>query len=219
MRRIVVTLASVLLLVTLVAPASASEPATRGVLPPSAHPHGHSLGDLATAWNAWALSAPAESNPLLLARCEPSPIDPKVWFLPEPFPGGLAATTCDVPQGVSRLISPFFIDCSQVEAPPFHGSNAAELATCVDDGFDLVTSVGMTVDGRTASSLDSYVVTTNLDTLPPDNLLGPDSTLTLNKGFFMALAPLSRGTHMLTASFAVESFDIAADIAITINVR
>jgi hypothetical protein len=218
MRRFVIALAAGLLMASVAGPVSATGPANRGFLPPNAHPRGHSLVDIATAWNAWALSPPAANNPLLLARCEPSPIDPKIWFLPEPIPGGLTTSTCVVPQGAYLVVSPFFFECSQAEPEPFHGDNKAELRACVKRGFGLLSSVEVTLDGRTATHLGDYVVATRLDTLPADNLLGPDPTLTMNKGIFMVTAPLSRGTHTLSASWEIESMDVQAAISFTIIV-
>ena len=219
MRRLAIALAAGLLMASVAVPVSASGPATRGFLPASAHPGGHSLVDLGTAWNAWALSPPAEDNPLLLARCEQSPIDPRIWFLPEPFPGGPVRATCEVPQGALLVVSPFFFECSQAEPDPFHGNNKAELRACVKRGFSLLSSVKLTLDGRKARHLGDHVVTTRLDTLPANNLLGPDPTLTMNRGIFMVIAPLSRGKHTLSATWAVESMDLQATIAFTINVH
>jgi len=68
------------------------------------------------------------------------------------------------------------------------------------------------------TDLDDYVVTTTLDTLPPDNLLGPDAGLTLDKGYYLVLSPLSPGTHTLRAYDEFESLDFKAGITFTIIV-
>ena len=214
MRKLAIVLAACLLAATFAGPVAASGPSAHGFLPAGAHPRGHSLVDLATAWNAWALSPPAEDNPFLLARCERSPIDPRIWFLPEPYPGGPVTATCEVPQGALLVVSPFFFECSQAEPDPFHGNNKAELRACVKRGFSLLSSVRLTLDGRKATHLGDHVVTTRLDTLPADNLLGPDPTLTMNRGIFMVIAPLSRGTHTLAAQWAVESMGVQATISL-----
>jgi hypothetical protein len=223
MRRLAIAVAAALLIASVAGPASAAKPATHGFLPANAHPHGYSLVDLATAWNAWALSAPADSNPFLAARCERSPIDPKIWFLPEPYPGGPVSATCNVPRDAFLVVSPFFIECSNAEAAPFYGGNKAELRACVKTGFNHLSSIKVTFDGRTATHLADYVVTTRLDTLPANSLLGPAPALTMNKGFFMVIAPLSRGTHTLSASWQIDSWpepgQLEAAITITINLR
>jgi len=222
MRRLAIVLVAGLLVASTAGSVSAAKPALRGFLAANAQPHGYSLVDLATAWNAWSLSAPFDTNPFIQARCEPSPLDPKIWFLPEPYPGGPTAADCRVPQGAFLVVSPFFLECSQAEPDPFHGDNEAELRSCVETGFDHLSSVAVTLDGQTATDLADYVVTTRLDSLPAGNLLGP-ATLTMNRGIFMVMTPLSRGTHTLSASWQIDSWDVlgplAAAITITINVR
>jgi hypothetical protein len=218
MRRLASALAIAGLLAALASPVSAA-PATRGFLPADAHARGHSLVDLATAWNAWALSAPAETNPFLAARCEQSSIDPRIWFVPEGYPDGPTSSTCTAPQGAMLVVSPFFMECSAAEPYPFHGSNEAELRACVEADFNLLSSIEVTFDGIPASGLGRYAVTTRLDTVPADNLLGSDPTLTMNRGYFMVTAPLSRGTHTLNATWAVEAMDVEATLAVTIVVH
>jgi hypothetical protein len=218
MRRLAIAMAAGLLMASVAGPVSATGTAHRGSQPADTRLLGHSLVEIGTAWNAWALSPPADSNPLVLAECAQSPIDPRIWFLPEPIPGGLTTATCIVPRGAFLVVSPFFMECSQAEPDPFHGDNRAELRACVKRNFDLLSSVTVSLDGRTVRHLDDYVVTTRLDTLPADNLLGPDPTLTMNRGIFLVLAPLGRGTHTLSASWAVDSLDAAAAITFTIIV-
>jgi hypothetical protein len=197
---------------------SAASPARPGVLPANANPHGYSLIDLGTAWNRWALAAPFETNPFIAARCEQSSLDAKIWFLPEPYPGGPTAADCSVPQGAFLVISPFFIECSDAEPPPFYGRNETDLRACVEDGFDLLSSVGVTLDGKSATDLDDYVLTTRLDTVPANNLLGPNPALTMNRGIFMVVAPLSRGTHTLGMSWEISSWKLQANLTITVSV-
>lgn len=213
--------ASVLLATVLVlaaAPiAQAAKPATRGFLPLSAHPHGYSLTELATAWNVWAFGT-AEDNPLLAVRCEQSPIDPRIWFLPVSL-GGEWENTCDVPQGAFLLMNPGGSECSNVEPEPFFGADEADLLACVNETFELLTYVEVTFNGKTVTDLDDYIVTTPLTHLPANNLLSPDPALSRDKGYFMVIHPLSRGTHTLRAYDEFESFDFQAGITYTINVH
>jgi hypothetical protein len=205
---------------------SAAKPAMQGFLPADAHPLGYSLVDLGTAWNAWALSAPPEDNPFLAERCEQSPNDPKIWFLPEANPyGGPPAVTCEVPQGAFLVFSPFFLSWSQAELIDLgmldHPASEAELRAAVERDFALLDAVEVTFDGQTATKADlaDYIVVTDLDTLPAGNLISLDPTDTMNKGFFMVIAPLSRGTHTLSATFNVPAFGIVCTLTITIEVR
>jgi hypothetical protein len=205
---------------------SAATPPMQGFLPADAHPHGYSLVDLGTAWNAWAFSAPPESNPFLAERCEQSPIDPKIWFLPEPNPyGGPPAVTCEVPQGAFLVFSPFFLEWSQAELIDSglldHPASEAELRAAVEEWFALLGSVEVAFDGQTATTADlaDYIVVTDLDTLPAGNFFSLDPTDTMNKGFFMVIAPPSRGTHMLSANFDIPELDLVCTLTITLKVR
>jgi hypothetical protein len=219
MRRFAIVLVAGMLLASTAGSVGAVGPAVPGVLPANAHPLGYSLVDLGTAWNRWALAAPFETNPFIAARCEQSSLDPKIWFLPEPYPGGPAAADCRVPHGALLVVSPFFFECSDAEPPPFYGGNETELRTCVEDGFDVLSSVGATLDGKTATDLDDYVLTTRLDTVPANNLLGPNPALSMNRGIFMVIAPLSRGTHTLAMSWEIGSWELQANLTITLSVR
>ena len=71
-------------------PREAFCPQTRGL--------GYALTDLATAYVAWAFGTPPDVNPLLGVRCEQSPLDPRIWFLPASV-GGELTNTCYVRQG------------------------------------------------------------------------------------------------------------------------
>jgi hypothetical protein len=195
----------------------AGKPATRGFLPPNARPLGHTLTELATAWNVWAFGT-AEDNPLLAVRCEQSPIDPRIWFLPVSL-GGEWENTCNVPQGAFLLMNPGGTECSNVEPEPFFGADEADLLACVNETFELLTYVEVTFNGATVTDLDAYIVTTPLTNLPANNLLSADPALSRDKGYFMVIHPLSRGTHILRAYDEFESFDFQAGITYTIHVR
>jgi hypothetical protein len=197
-------------------PSGSAKPVLRGVLPPDAVVHGYSLKDLATAWNAWAFDTPESVNPLLAVRCERSSLDVGIWFLPVSL-GGEFTNTCYVPHGSFLVLTPGAYECSEAEG---HGSTPAELRACVDQGFDLITRLEVTLDGvtATASDLRKYIVTTRFDVLPADNLAGPNANPTRNKGYFMALK-LRRGTHTLRAYDEFASLDFKAGITYTIVVR
>lgn len=186
-------------------------------MPADARPHGQSLTELATAWNYWAWST-AEDNPLLAVRCEQSPTDPRIWFLPVSL-GGEMENVCSVPAGSFLVMSPGALECSNIEPEPFFGASPEDLQACVEEGFELLSYVEVTVDGRTTSDLEDYALTTNLITLPPNNLLSEDSGWSLTKGYFVLVRPLSRGTHTLHAYAEFEEFAFTAGITYTIIVE
>ena len=217
MRRLSACLLACVLLTATAGSVGAAKPATRGILPAEARPLGYTLTEIGTAWNHWAFASPADTSPLLAVRCEQSPLDPRIWFLPVSL-GGEFEADCDVPRGAFLVLTAGGWECSSIEPEPFFGANEAELLDCVNAGFELLSYVEVTFNGTTTTDLDDYVVTTTLDTLPPDNLLGPDAGLTLDKGYYLVISPLSPGTHTLRAYDEFESIGFQAGITYTINV-
>ena len=116
------------------------------------------------------------------------------------------------------MLTPGGVECSSLEPEPFFGADENQLRGCVDDNFLLLNYVEVTLDGNTATDLDDYVVTTRLLTLPPHNLISADSGLSLMKGYFLVLPPLSRGSHVLRAYDEFQSVDFQAGITYTIIV-
>jgi hypothetical protein len=195
----------------------AARPATRGFLPANAKPLGYSLTELATAWNVWAFGT-SDNNPLLAVRCEQSPLDPRIWFMPVSL-GGEFEATCDVPKGAFLLMNPGGSECSNLEPEPYFGADEADLLACVNETFPLLTYVEVTFNGTTVTNLDRYIVTTPVTNLPANNLISTSPGISRDKGYFMVLHPLSRGTHTLHAYDEFASFDFQAGITYTINVH
>lgn len=215
--RLTLSLAIALALVISPLTATAGDPITRGFMPANARVHGHSLTDLASAFTLWAFGTSAEVNPIVGGRCERSPIDPNVWFLPVSL-GGESASTCQVPPGAFLVVTPGFIECSTIEPEPFFGADEIALAGCVDDWFDLLNRADVILDGRPVEHLDEYALTTHPVTLPSNNLISTESGLSLSKGYFLLMSPLSRGTHTLRLYDEFEALGFQAGITITIVV-
>ncbi len=219
MRAVRPTLSLAIALALVISPltATAGDPITRGFMPANARVHGHSLVDLASAFTLWAFGTSAEVNPIVGGRCERSPIDPNVWFLPVSL-GGESVSTCQVPPGAFLVVTPGFIECSTIEPEPFFGSDAIALAGCVDDWFDLLNRADVILDGRPVENLDEYALTTRPVMLPSNNLISTESGLSLSKGYFLLMSPLSRGTHTLRLYDEFETLGFQAGINITIVV-
>jgi hypothetical protein len=218
MRQIRRALAMAALLALLPVSASLATAPARGFLPATAHPLGHSMADLATAWNRWAFGSAADVNPLLAVRCEQSMIDPRLWFLPVSL-GGEFENTCDVPKGSFLMLNAGGAECSNLEPEPFFGADEQELVECTNDGLELVSYVEVTGRGITTTDLRAYAVTSHLDTLPANNLLSADPGLTMDRGYFLVVGPLSPGTHTYHAYDEFEVFGFQAGITYTINVH
>ena len=209
-------LAATLLALTAAPLATAAGPATRGLLPPNARVHGFAMTEIAAAWNQWGFGT-AEDNPLLAVRCETSPLDPKIWFLPVSL-GGEWENTCDVPAGSFLVLTPGGSECSTLEPEPFFGADADDLLACVNETFEFLTYIEFTFNGKTVTDLDDYIVTTSAYPLPANNLFSADPGLSRDKGYFLVVHPLSPGTHTFRAYDEFFDGDFQAGITYTINV-
>ncbi len=190
---------------------------TPGFLPANARAHGFSLVDVASEYTVWAFGTSAEVNPIIAGRCERSPISPKTWFLPVSL-GGESTATCQVPPGTFLVVSPGFIECSTIEPEPFYGADETALRGCVDEWFEELNFAEVVLDGRPVTNLGDYALTTRTVTLPPNNLISPDSGLSLSKGYFLVIPPLARGTHTLRLYDEFQALGFQAGITITIVV-
>jgi len=102
------------------------------VLPPDTHAFGQTYEEWSARWWQWAISMPSDHNPLAdTADCSMGQVGP-VWFL-----GGSFAQTpltgprkCTVPPGKGLFFPIVDVDCSSMEAPPFHGDTPAERIAC-----------------------------------------------------------------------------------------
>ena len=150
-------------------------------------------------------------------RCERSPINPHIWFMPASL-GGEAQATCQVPPGSFLVVSPGFIECSTIEPAPFFGGDENALRNCVDGWFEELNFAEVILDGRPVANLNDYALTTSLVTLPPNNLISPESGLSLSKGYFLVIPPLSRGTHTLRLYDEFQALGFQAGLTITIVV-
>jgi hypothetical protein len=214
MRRPSVILIATILALAIASPASAAKPAGRGFTPPNATVHGQTLTQLAAAWTIWGFGSAADVNPLLDNRCEQSPTDPKIWFMPVSL-GGDYAVSCQVPQGAWLFLTVGGYECSDAEG---NGTTEAELRACAEAGFATFNAVEAALDGRPASRLDRYIVTTPVFELPAANLFQDAPSASLIKGWFLLVHPLSKGQHTLRAFADAASVGFSAGITINITV-
>jgi hypothetical protein len=119
---------------------------------------------------------------------------------------------CTIPAGNAVVFSPIAIECSTLEAPPFHGDTTAQLLACAHGWADTVTSVRASVDGFPVDNIDAYrVVSRPFPIAPPDdNILGVagGSGFGASEGWWIVSKPLSPGNH--TISWHVTGVDPAS---------
>jgi hypothetical protein len=197
MRRLTAALAALVLLLAIAAPVAAHGGGHHGsghrFVDPNDRVHGHTLRQLATEWLRWGFGTPEADNPLLANRCERSPFDRKIWFMPVSL-GDDYAVDCKVPYGSYLVVTPGGFECSEGEGD---GGTKEELRACVDAGFAEISLVELSLDGRPAKHLDRYIVTSKRVILPGPNLVSDVASPSMMKGYFLVVKPLKPGAHTL----------------------
>jgi hypothetical protein len=177
------------------------------ILPPQSHPHGHTYPEWAAAWWQWALSIPADRNPLTDATGEfcGEGQSGSVWFLPGSF-GNSVERSCTIPTG-KTLFMPVYnwifgagvfdceptvpgVECSvpDLQAGAAANTEAAEVLEVSIDGVPV-----QNVRAYRASSPAPFPLT-----YPENSVVGvPAGTYFPNvaDGYWLMIAPLPPGQH------------------------
>jgi len=197
------------------APAGDKDDHNPGVLPPQSHPFGKSYGEWGAEWWKWAFSIPVPDNPLFdetgakVAQGQSG----HVWFLAGVINvSGTAERHVTIPTGKALFFPIANSDCSTVEG---NGTTEEDLRDCANASLDTVTAASAEIDGRTVKDLRDYRHDSPLFTfgpLPDNNVLqffGVDApagttSISVDAGYYLMLAPLSAGKHTLhfSASFS-----------------
>ena len=216
-------------------PANDHFTADPGVLPPFSHPFGLSYGDWSARWWQWTYSLPTDQHPLFdTADCSEGQTG-KVWFLggtfttnPDPEDPtvviGEAVRECSIPVGKALFFPIVNADCNTVDDST---ATEAELRACANFLADHIQNLLVTIDGITVDHIELYRTESPLFTIgpfPDNNILGTEPGTTADSvtdGFYVMLAPLSRGQHEIhfegAAIFTVEEdgFDFTFMLDIT----
>jgi len=120
------------------------------------------------------------------------------WFLY----GGPATVNCTVAPGTAVFLPVINTECSNLEAPPFHGDTAAERAACAKAWIDHAIDVFASIDGVPVTNLASYRVKSGdfYFTVPANAIIGtvnPTSGFSSADGYYLSLPPQSAGTHTI----------------------
>jgi hypothetical protein len=199
-------------------PGSQADP---GVLPPVSSPHGHTYGEWSARWWKWFLELPADSNhPANGGDCSTGQLG-QVWFLI-----GLPGPTtihCTVPTGKMLFLPIINTECSNLEGPPFFGATEAERRLCAEGIMDGAADLSAKIDGVPIRKPSRYRVSSpNFHfTVPPNNVLGvpAGSGEAVGDGYYLMLAPLSAGSHIIEIKGSLPAFDFAIDTTIVLTVR
>lgn len=192
-----------------------------GVLPPHSKAFGKTYGQWAAKWWQWAFSIPMDSNPLLDETgefCDEGQHG-KVWFLAGNF-GGVTERTCHVPHGKAL----FFPIINAAFWVPEDGATEEAVRAGANAVIDGAADLEVTIDGRPLTDLLDYRAESPAFVLPGDELLVDlgfepgDRYPTVADGYWVLLAPLSKGEHEIHFSAALPDFGFESDVTYHLKV-
>lgn len=222
-RRIVgvVALTGACLGVAAVDASTASAGQTTPTSPVSSDTYGATYGQWGARWWQWAIgTAVSRKGSFDAGRVNCGTGQPcasganPVWFLAAPFnQSGSVERNCTVPRNVSLLVPVLNVECSDLEDDPFHGDTPSDRAECVGQEKEKepfkIGELAVTLErkgGATWSAGTSEL--SRLIVVSPDvavtavagNPAGvPVGTgFSTGKGAYVMLAPLARGSYVLT---------------------
>ena len=194
------------------------------ILPPQSHSHGKTYGEWAAALLQWASSIPADTNPFNDTTGVNAAIGQSgsVWFLAGAFTSTTVTRSVTIPSGTALFI-PLVgtVWVTLPTDPPMTIQEIRDLLTFLNSGISDVTCE---VDGVPVKSPLNYVEQSPVFsvTLPANNLLGVDAgtySPCVDEGYYLMLAPLSKGEHTIHFTSNHVLFEIVVDITYHITVR
>jgi hypothetical protein len=203
---------ALVLVLALAAPVASVGHSGAAVYPPNARPNGLSLSDLAILWGHWSWQA-ADTNPLLNPRCEYSGVG-QIWLAPVSI-GGEFEVDCTLPAGAKLLITPGGYECSTAEG---NGETLAELTECANTNISFICCVEAWVDGVAVENIDRYLLTTPGQVLEGPNLFGEEDTLSVERGWFILVRPMSVGEHVVVIYDEAHDFGLIFGMTFNITV-
>jgi hypothetical protein len=168
------------------------------VLPPGSSPFGKTYGQWSAAWWQWFMQHPLEGHP----GVDSPDFDVRsgqsgnIWFLATPF--GTVDRTVNIPAGTA-----LFVAMANAEASSLEGSaTEADQRASATWQADHIVSVSCSVDNLVVKNLSPYRVQS-----PQFSFTAPDPWIfspapsgegtSVADGYFVMLAPLSRGVHTI----------------------
>ncbi len=135
---------------------------------------------------------------------------------------GPATCAGSVDPGTALFFPVANVECSSLEADPFHGRNAAERASCAASFIAGVGTLSVTLDNKELKDLTDYHV------LSPDFsfTVGPDNVFSIpcasectgkssGDGYYLMLTPLNPGHH--TIHISASGFGIDTTFNLTVG--
>ena len=217
LRWIVATALLVGVLAAMAGTAPAAPDSDSGLVPASGRLAGLTGGQLLGREIRHLFKLPPAKNPLAGhgRSCFPVGHNDRVLIL-WTRPPDQSPARCAVKPGTPVFLFGFFIECSNVEAPPFFGATAADQRTCAISGLEKLSrtqvhiqAIRVCIDGAPATDImqDRFrAVSPQMRVnLPKDNILGVSArTATFVAAAWVAMIrPLAPGMHTIRVAVVV----------------
>jgi hypothetical protein len=170
------------------------------VLPPHSHPYGKSYSEWSAKWWQWLLEHPIAGHP---GANSPdfdvrSGQKGKVWFLASPA-GETITRSVTIPTGKALFIALLNAEASNLEDPPFFGDTEETQREAAEWFADHIVSVSCSVDGKPVRHIERFRVQSPqfCFTAPTPWIFGATGGegTAVGDGYYVMLAPLSKGSH------------------------
>jgi hypothetical protein len=203
-----------------------------GVIPLNAKAHGSSYGEWSAKWWQWALSLPVDHNPFFdetgCANGAQGQSGP-VWFLTGVVnETGTAVRDCTVPAGKTLFFPVLNVEADNFFPPNLVPLDIAGLRNFAASIMDLASNLSVELDGNPIQNVASYRVQSPVfGVLLPDNnveqyfgFIAPPGEYApmVGDGYYIMLAPLSAGSHILHFHGEVPAYSFTLDITYNITV-
>jgi len=176
----------------------------------------------ASAWAQWLFSFPTAISPAADttgAACGLGQTGSTFFLATSAAGAGPITRTCTIVEGTNVLVPVIAVNCSTAEADPFHGDDAASLASCATTNADAVTDGHATVDGNEVADIASYRAQSPVFSvvLPEGNMLNAPAgaASVVVDGAFLNIEDLAVGEH--TISFG-GTYGAGGAIDVTYNI-
>lgn len=179
-----------------------------GILPPGSNPYGHSYGEWTARWWQWALSIPADRNPLTDPTGEffGEGQSGQVWF--RGTFGSSGERTSTMPAG-KALFMPVYnwifgagvFDCDPTV--PGVPCDVPTLRAAAAFNTEVAEVLDVTIDGEPVQNVRAYRATSPEPfsvTYPDNSVIGVAAGTyapNVTDGYWLMLAPLSKGSHII----------------------
>jgi hypothetical protein len=194
-----------------------------GIIPPGSTYRGQSYGEWGAQWWKTIFSIPVVDgyHPLISGGAFGG--EKKVVFLAAAA-GGVTIDVSIRP-GASLFVPVLNSECSVLEPDPFHGDDEAEMRACANGHIDHTSGLIAVIDGVPVQDLAAYRVESPLfefGPLPTDNVLGAPAgttSLAVDAGVYLMLAPLRPGSHTIHVAGTFDEFNFTIDTTFNVTVE